>query len=76
MLIKRGYKQQEINEIIERTKALDRKKDLQRENKKKEGYRIPVVLAFNRPLPNVKIAITNKWNLLHINQEFKEQKPL
>ena len=36
MLIKRGYKQQEINEIIERTKALDRKKDFQRENKKKK----------------------------------------
>ena len=29
-------------------------------------------MTYNRRLPNVKTAITNNWNLLHINQEFKD----
>ena len=70
-LIERGYKQQEINEGIERTKTLDRKKLLQ-EKAKKQSNRIPLVLTYNRTLPNVKRAISNNWNLLHINQEFKD----
>ena len=70
-LIERGYKQQEINEGIERTKTLDRKKLLE-EKAKKQSNRIPLVLTYNRTLPNVKRAIPNNWNLLHINQEFKD----
>ena len=70
-LIERGYKQQEINEGIERTKTLDRKKLLE-EKAKKQSNRIPLVLTYNHTLPNVKRAISNNWNLLHINQEFKD----
>ena len=39
-LIERGYTQQEINEVIERTKTLDRKKLLE-EKAKKQSNRIP-----------------------------------
>ena len=70
-LIEKGYKPQEINEGIERTKILDRKKLLE-EKVKKQSNRIPLVLTYNRTLPNVKRAISNNWNLLHINQEFKD----
>ena len=85
-LIERGYKQQEINEGIERTKTLDRKK--LEEKTKEQSNRIPFVLAYNRTLPNLRRAIPNNGNLLHINQKFKnvsrttylslytEQKPL
>ena len=75
-LIERRYKQQEINESIERTKTLDRK-NLLDEKAKKQSDRIPLVLTYNRRLRNVKRAISNNWNLLHINQEFKDlfQKP-
>ena len=68
-LIERGYKQQEISEGIERTKTLDRKK--LEEKTKEKSNRIPFVLAYNRTLPNVRRAISNNWNLLLINQEFK-----
>ena len=70
-LIERGYKQQEINEGTERTKTFDGKKLLE-EKAKKQSNRIPLVLTYNRTLPNVKRAISNNWNLLHINQEFKD----
>ena len=40
-LVERGYKQQEINEAIERTKTLDRKKLLE-EKAKKQSNRIPL----------------------------------
>ena len=58
-----------MKEGIERTKTLDRKKAPRRENKKNE---VTLPLKYNRTLPNLRTAITNNWNLLHINQEFKE----
>ena len=64
-LTERGYKQQEISEGIEKTKTLDRKK-LLGEKAIKQSNRIPLVLTYNRKLPNVKRAISNNWNLLHI----------
>ena len=70
-LIERGCKQQEINEGIEKTKTSDRKKLLE-EKAKKQSNRIPLALPYNRTLRNVKRAISNNWNLLHINQEFKD----
>ena len=66
-LIEIGYKQQEINEVIERTKTFYRKKLLE-EKAKKQSNRKPLVLTHNRTLRNVKRAISNNWNLLHINQ--------
>ena len=50
---------------------LDRQKLIE-EKTKKRNKRIPLVLTCNRTLPNVKRAITNNWNLLHKNQEFKD----
>ena len=50
---------------------MDRKKLLE-EKAKKQSNRIPLVLTYNRTLPNVKRAISNNWNLPHINQEFKD----
>ena len=50
---------------------MDRKKLLE-EKAKKQSNRIPLVLTYNRTLPNVKRAISNNWNLLHVNQEFKD----
>ena len=70
-LIKRGCKEQEINEGIERTKTLDRQKLLE-EKTKKRSNRTPFVLICTRTLHNAKKAITSNWNLLHINQEFKD----
>ena len=29
-------------------------------------------MIYNHTLPNVKKAITNNWNLLHINKEFED----
>ena len=53
------------------------RKNLLEEKAKKQSNRIPLVSTYNRTLPNVKRAISNNWNLLHINQEFKDlfQKP-
>ena len=70
-LIEKGYKQQEINEGIGRTKTLDRKK-LLKEKAKKQSNTIPPILTYNRTLPTIKRAISNDWNLICINQEFKD----
>ena len=69
-IIERGYKQKEINEVKERTKALDRKKFLEGKMEQ-QSNRMLFLLTCNRTLPNAKRAITNNWNLLHMHQEFK-----
>ena len=48
------------------------KQKLLKEKTKKQSNRIPLVLTHNRTLPHVNRATTNNWNLLHINQEFKD----
>ena len=53
-------------------KELKSKKLKKLKKAKKQSNRIPLVLTYNRTLPNVKRAISNYWNLLHINQEFKD----
>ena len=45
-LIERGYNQQEINEVIERTKTLERQKLLE-EKTKKQSNRISLVLTYS-----------------------------
>ena len=70
-LTEREYKEQEISEDIKRTKTLDKQKLLE-EKTKKRSNRIPLILMYNRILPNVRKAKTNSWNLSHIIQEFKD----
>ena len=50
---------------------MDRQK-LFEEKTKKQSNRKLLLLTCNRALPNVKRAIVNNWNLLHINQEFQD----
>ena len=33
---------------------------------------IPLILIYNRTLPNLKKVITNNWDLLQINKEFQD----
>ena len=40
--------------------------------KKKKTNRIPLILTYNRTLPNVKKVLGNNWNLLQINKEFQD----
>ena len=48
------------------------KQKLLKEKTKKQSNRIPLVLTHDRTLPHANRATTNNWNLLHINQEFKD----
>ena len=47
-------------------------KKLLQEKTMEQSNKIPLVLTHNCTLPNVKRAITNNCNVLHINQEFKD----
>ena len=53
-------------------KQKNKEKEKKQEKAKKQSNRIPLALTYNRTIPNVKRAISNNWNLLHIKQEFKE----
>ena len=69
-LINRGYEKAEIYDSI--SKTFDRNgEDLLTQNKEPK-YRIPLTLTYNRTLPNVKVTGKKHWNILQINNEFKD----
>ena len=43
-----------------------------KEKKKKKTNRIPLILTYNRTLPDVEKLTTNNWNLLQINKKFQD----
>ena len=71
-LTEREYKEQEINQSIQRTQTFDRK-ELLKENVKNKTNGIPLILlTYNRTLPNVKKVIRNNCNLIQIYKEFQD----
>ena len=70
-LRKRGYNEKEIIDQINRVEERNRGELLQYKIKK-PMTRIPCVLTYNPQLPNIKEAIINNWNILHINPQLKE----
>ena len=43
-----------------------------KEKKKKKTNRIPLILTYNRTLPDVVKLSTYNWNLLQINKKFQD----
>ena len=69
-LIDRGYKTAEIYDSISKTSDKNREHLLTQNNETK--YRIPLTLTFNRTLSNVNEAVKKHWNILQVNNEFKD----
>ena len=63
----------EIYDSISKTFDKNREDPPTQNNKPK--YRAPLTLTYNRTLPNVKEAVRKHWNILQINNEFKNVFP-
>ena len=72
-LIDRGYKKAEIYDSI--SKIFDRNREDLLTQKNERKYRIPLILTYNRTLTNVKETARKYWNILQINNEFKNVFP-
>ena len=77
-LINRGYQEEKINEEINRAGNMDRN-TLLTYKEKTPSEQTPLIVTYNRKLPNLKRIIDNTWDTLHINPTEKEKfkkKPL
>ena len=70
--VKQGYHPSLINKHLERINLLDRI-DLNTENdtQQKSG-RIPLIITYNQFRPNIPKTIGKNWNILQINEKFKQ----
>ena len=69
-LIDRGYKETEIYDSISR--AFDRNRENLLSKNDEPNYRISLPVTSNRTLQNLKVAVKNYWNILQINNVFKD----
>ena len=65
-LVERGHDETQVKEGVEKARKIDRYQLLTyKENKVTE--RIPLILTYNKQLPNMRCIIDNTWNTLKIN---------
>ena len=69
--INRGYKEHFLTYQFNRISEVTRQALLSSKRKKANKPRIPLVLKFNRTLPNIKKIINEHWHLLQINAKLK-----
>ena len=69
--INRGYKNHFLTDQFNRISEVTREALLSSKQKIANKPRIPLVLKFNRTLPNIKKIINEHWHLLQINAKLK-----
>ena len=69
--INRGYKEHFLTDQFNRISEVTREALLTSKQKIANKPRIPLVLKFNRTLPNIKKVIDEHWHLLQINPKLK-----
>ena len=73
----RGYNQKESEDIITKVHAIERKQLLQPKHKIYNGAS-PIIITYNKNLPNMKATLNKNWDILKINNDISslfQQKP-
>ena len=78
-LTRRGYKEEEIKLAIEKANCIPRDQLLTYKTKSKNNN-IPIVLTYNKTLPDINKSIRKHWEILSIDEKqaaiFKNTKPI
>ena len=70
--VKQWYHEVLINEHLESINVLNRIDLLMEKDKRQKSDRIPLVITYNRFLSNITKIFRKNWNILQINENFKE----
>lgn len=70
-LLQREYKEENIDRQMEKVNMIDRKELLQAKEKNNQKNKIPLVITYNRTLPNISEVVKKNWNILQIGSEFE-----
>ena len=71
-LLNRGYKEDDLSREIARAAELDRS-SLLTYKEKPTSHRIPMIVTYNRSLPNMKGILDSTWDHLKVNPETHEK---
>ena len=69
--IKRGYQSKILDHHFERAMNVDRKLLLENKEKPSTQENLPLVLTFNKTLPNIKNVIDKHWHILSIDENLR-----
>ena len=70
--IKRGYQSKILDHHFERAMSVVRKILLENKEKPSTQGNLPLVLNFNKTLPNIKNVIYQHWHILYINENLRK----
>ena len=71
--LKQGYDQKLVDEQLEKVDKLVRDDLLQeRDQERQDLIRIPLILTYNRLLPNLTAVVREIWNILQTNKNLRE----
>ena len=70
--VKQWYHEALINEHLERINVLNRIDLLMEKDKRQKSDRIPLVITYNQFLSNITKIFRKNWNILQINENFRE----
>ena len=68
--LERGYKEDTLNSQMATVKDLNRN-DVLKKQETKNTNKIPLLLTYNRTLPNMKAIVEQYWNILQINTDLQ-----
>ena len=77
--IKRGYHSKILDHHFEGAMNVDRKLLLETKEKPSTQGNLPLVLTYNKTLPNIKNVIDKHWHILSINENLRkvfEKRPI
>ena len=71
--MKQGYDQELVDEQLEKVDKLVRDDPLQeKDQEQQDPKRIPLILTYNRFLPNLTAVVRKNWNILQTNKSLRE----
>ena len=70
-LVKRGYRESDIEKSLKAVDTKDRKTLLQYRTNKKVNDRVPLVLTYHRNLPNIQHIVHNRLSVLHRSERMR-----
>ena len=70
-LLERKYNEDNLNKQMEKVDLIERKVLLQNNEKGNSKKNIPLVLTYNRMIPNISEVVRKNWHILQINTEFR-----
>ena len=69
--LERKYNEDDLNKQMEKVDLIEWKVLLQDNEKSNSKKNIPLVLTYNRMLPNISQVVKENWHILKVNPEFR-----